>query len=447
MIRHTLPVMTFLSLAVAVTARPAQSQDVEGLSAAFQAAPPATREYAQHVILLAHPSLEGRLPGTSGVDLAEEVIVTSFRHSGLDPAFGPAYRQPFDFRQGGTFGAERDSTTVTGFNIGAMIPGCGSLASEWVILGAHHDHIGRGAFGSRSTDTPGRVHEGADDNASGTAAVLLAARILRDQFPPCERSTDLESPRRSILLLTFSGEESGLNGSEHFVRNAPMPLDRIALMINLDMVGRLSEGRLQVSGSQSGDTLPAMVLAAGTMNPLEPVLSRGLTARSDHAPFYRERVPVLFLTETVFPDDYHTPEDESWKLNFESAANAAAFAADLVARSALDPARPSWQEVAGFETGGGGPSISDIRIRFGIKPGNYGDTQPGVLVGGVSAGTSAEDAGIREGDLLIGWDGREIVGVMEWMRLMAPHQPGDVVTVTIIRGDETLDLPVRLKPR
>ena len=137
--------------------------------------------YRQHVTFLAHPALEGRLPGEPGCALAEEMIATTFRQLGLRSPDGLVdYRHSFDFTQGGRFGARKDLEIVTGHNICGILPGHGDLADEWVILGAHHDHLGRGAFGSRAMT--GEIHEGADDNASGTAAVLLAAQLLTDLF-------------------------------------------------------------------------------------------------------------------------------------------------------------------------------------------------------------------------------------------------------------------------
>ena len=417
------------------------------VSDSLQTAPENVREYAQHALFLAHPSLEGRLPGTPGIDAAEQAIVSSLYESGFKPAFETGFRQTFEFKQGGAFGSRSNAEIVRGVNVAGILPGAGALKDQWVIIGAHHDHIGRGGFGSRSATSAGLIHEGADDNASGTAAVMLSARLLSERFSPTEEAGTEPEPRRSIMLATFSGEESGLNGSKYFVDHSPVPLEQISLMINLDMVGRLVEDRIQVCGSQSAEELPAIIEAAAVGNPLEPVLSSGLTSRSDHASFYRKNIPVLFLTETVFPDEYHTIDDEAWKLNMEGGAAAAELASALAAEAALAPQKPQWKEVEGFETGEGGPSISDIKIRFGIKPGNYGDTNPGVLVAGVSPETSAEDAGILEDDLLVGWNGQQIVGVREWMLLMAEHEPGDIVTVTVIRDDEEVDVPVMLKPR
>jgi len=394
----------------------------------------------EHVILLSHPALEGRLPGDDGSEIAERVIATTFENLGLEGAFaGEVYRQPFEFRQGGRFSSRDEASIITGFNIGATLPGRGPLATEWVILGAHHDHIGRGSFGSRRG--AGQIHEGADDNASGTAAVLLAAELLADEF------ADSEEPRRSILFITFSGEESGLNGSRHFVENAPFPIDDVALMINLDMVGRIEDGGISINGTGTGTGLKDLVIEAVGSTESEIRYPDGLTSRSDHAEFYRRQVPVLFMSETVFPDEYHTPDDESWRIDFPGGTEAARIAARIAARNATHPERTRYVEIEGFETAEGGPSLTDLKVRFGIKPGNYGDTEPGIVVAGVTADTSASSAGIIEGDRLLAWNGDPITGIREWMLMMAVHEPGDIVTVTIMRDSAELQLPVMLKPR
>ena len=421
-------------------ALPAAAEQSHSISAALQEADTNTRRYLEHVVLLAHPALEGRLPGEEGSALAEAVITRTFKQLGLSAPFADGtYRQPFDFRQGGRFGSRELAKIVQGYNVAAALPGTGDLAQEWVVLGAHHDHLGRGAFGSRGGS--GEIHEGADDNASGTAAVLLAAELLAEHL-----SGD-ETARRSILFITFSGEESGLNGSRFFVENAPVPLEAITLMVNLDMVGRISERAVKITGAGSGAGLKELIELSAQNSSLDVALPTGLTSRSDHAEFYRRDIPVLFITEAVFPDEYHTPADESWLIQVEEGAAVAKLAAEIVDRAAHLPNRPSFAKIEGFESGEGGPSMSDIKIRFGIKPGNYGDTEPGIAVAGVSPDTSAETAGILKGDILLMWNERPIEGVREWMLMMAEHEPGDIVIVRIQRGEEELDLPVMLKPR
>ena len=428
-------------LTTAVSAQEAQNAATStSITDALKQATPNERRYLEHIVFLAHPALEGRLPGEEGSALAEAAIVRTFNQLGLNPAFtDESYRQTFRFRQGGQFNARASAEIVEGHNVGAVLPGQGPLADQWIVVGAHHDHLGRGLFGSRGGQ--GQIHEGADDNASGTAAVLLAAELVAQHF------ADDSSPRRSIAFVTFSGEESGLNGSRFFAENPPMPLESIALMINMDMVGRVSEGAITVNGVGTGDALQELVNGAMTTTDLEVRVPNGLTSRSDHAEFYRRGVPVLFITEAIFPDEYHTPDDESWMIEFGPGAAVAEFAAELTQRAATLAQAPAYQEIEGFETGEGGPSLGDIKIRFGIKPGNYGDTDPGIAVAGVSPDTSAEKAGIQDGDRLLLWNGSEIVGMREWMLMMAEHEPGDIVEVTIIRDGQEMIVPVMLLPR
>ncbi len=251
------------------------------------------RRFHEHVVLLAHPALEGRLPGDEGSQIAEQVIARTFKQLGLQPAFEQdSHFQAFTFKQGGRFNSREEARIVEGRNVGAVLPGLGQLADQWIVVGAHHDHLGRGAFGSRRG--AGMIHEGADDNASGTAAVLLAAELV---------TTALTSPefqdvsRRSILFVTFSGEESGLNGSAHLADNLPMPIESVSLMINVDMIGRIQDRSISANGTGTGSTLGKLLDQALKDDGLTVLRPTGLTSRSDHAEFYRRGVPVLFLTE------------------------------------------------------------------------------------------------------------------------------------------------------
>lgn len=400
----------------------------------------ATSRFQQHVTFLAHPSLEGRLPGEQGCAIAESMIVTTFRNLGLLTPDGLIdFRDSFEFNQGGRFGSRAQARLVTGHNICAALPGSGGLAEEWVILGAHHDHIGRGSFGSRAAS--GDIHEGADDNASGTAAVLLAAELL------CENFKGDSTARRSILFITFSGEESGLNGSRHYANEPLIPLSKTMAMINLDMIGRLVDEKVQMTGHESGSIFDSIITGVDADSPLKIQRGDSLSSRSDHASFYDKEVPVLFFTETVFPDEYHTPDDESTLINFRDGANAAILAAEIVRRLALAEESMEFTPIEGMHDSNDGPSFSDIKIRFGIKPGNYGDLEPGILVSGVSEGTSAEDGGIMTGDIMVKWNGTAIEDVRSWMGMMAEHEPGDIVNVTVIRDEDQIVLPIMLKSK
>ena len=226
-----------------------------------------------------------------------------------------------------------------------------------------------------------------------------------------------------------------------------MPSESITLMINLDMVGRIVDDALSINGTGTGTGLDALVRQATDGSTLDVRLPDGLTSRSDHAEFYRQGVPVLFFSESIFPDEYHTPADDSWLINVTDGAEASRLLAKTALAAATHDGKIEHRVIDGFETGDGGPALSEIRIRFGIKPGNYGELEAGVAIGGISPGTSAEEAGLLAGDRLISWNGETIQGVREWMGMMVGHEPGDIVTVGVVRDGETLEIPVMLKAR
>ncbi|MEM8876108.1 MAG: M28 family peptidase [Planctomycetota bacterium] len=401
------------------------------------------RTFGEHATVLASPFMQGRFPGTAGIERAEAYIIDRFESLGLAPAFGreesATYAQPFSFvlRSHG-HGAETPAEPIEARNIGAVLKGRGELASRFIVIGAHHDHLGDGIVGSLSGK--GELHEGADDNASGTAGVLLAAQTLAGMYAQLPPSADA----RSIIFTTFSAEEVGLNGSRHFVQHPPRPLDHIDLMINFDMIGRVTGDRVSVSGDGTSDALSAIIARAASETPLEVLRPGGLSARSDHAAFYDEEIPVLFFTISPFHSDYHTPADESWKLNIRGGALITELASAIALEAAQRFDGLSFQEIEGYDRG---PSMSmgSIKVRFGIMPGNYNDSEPGVAVQRVSPGGSAESGGVLAGDRLMAWDGSDIDSIGGWMELMADHVPGDIVTVTVLRDGHPLELQVTLQ--
>ncbi|MEM1166050.1 MAG: M28 family peptidase [Planctomycetota bacterium] len=425
------------------------------VATALAAVGPDARRFHEHVTILASEWLGGRLPGTTGIDIAEEYIAHWFERIGLHPiidddaarhrdaperdADAPAsqvslegFFQSFELRPHGAEGS------ITARNVVGVLPGHGHLADRFIVVGAHHDHLGTGSFGSIAG--PGEIHEGADDNASGVAATLLVAERLAESYESLPENT----AARSIVFTTFSAEEMGLNGSRAFVRTPPIALDRCDLMVNFDMIGRITDRRVSVSGTPSGDGLRALADAAASNSPLDILFPEGLSSRSDHAAFYDAAVPVLFVSIDPFHIDYHTPNDEAWKLNPRDASLAASMIADIVAAAATRNTNITFQEVEHYERG---PSISlgDIKVRFGIMPGNYNDTEPGVLVQRVSSGGSADSAGIRAGDRLMRWDGERIDSIVAWMEMLAAHEPGDTVRVAVERGRSIVEIDVELQ--
>ena len=226
-----------------------------------------------------------------------------------------------------------EETPVVAENIAGIVPGRGALADEYIVIGAHLDHLGMGEFGSRTG--PGKLHPGADDNASGSAGIILLAQKLSASYAALPADADA----RSILLMTFSAEESGLNGSRYYVEHPIVPIDQHVLMVNFDMIGRIIDGRIDMHGTTTGAGLRDLVEDAARDCPLVVRFTAVPPARSDHVPFLAHRVPVLFPLVAEFSDDYHSPRDESWKVDRTAATAVVDLMTRVVRAAALRPER------------------------------------------------------------------------------------------------------------
>lgn len=304
-------------------------------------------------------------------------------------------------------------------NVVGILPGRDAgLRDEAVVVGAHYDHLGRGGQGSLAPEATGHVHPGADDNASGVAAMLGLARAF----------VEAGGAPRTLVFVAFAGEEMGLLGSAHYVRRPAHPLERTVLMLNLDMVGRLRGRTLYVCGADSGTGLRALLQTqAGGLtlsvrgDPYGP---------SDHSSFYAAGRPVLFLF-TGAHADYHRPTDTWDKVDAGGLAEVTAFAArivDALATTAVPPAyaRVTAPGAASGRAGGYGPF-------FGIVP-EFGESgRPGVRVGGVRAGSPADKAGVRQGDVIVAFGGLTVRTLEDFTFALRVRRPGDRVEVTVLR--------------
>ncbi len=348
-------------------------------------------------------------------------------------------------------------------NVGGLLPGKGDLAHELVVVGAHLDHLGTGLFGSRGG--AGELHPGADDNASGSAAVMMIGEKLVQAYAALPEGASA----RSIAFVLFSAEESGLNGARHYVESPIVPIEDHALMINFDMIGRIKDKKLSVSGGHT---------AAGMREWLDPIFNASplvihqpgtVGGASDHAAFMRAEVPVLFSILTDLHADYHTPADVSWKINREDAVHTLHMFREIALTAATLPnsfeyvppaprgnrATASAAAVVPSDSATSAssaptsdtPNMANATVRFGIAPGSYDESEPGVLVGSVSDDTSASAAGIKAGDRLMTWNGKRIAGVMQWMSMLIGHDPGDVVDVGVIRDGEDIHIDVTLRAK
>ena len=332
-----------------------------------------------------------------------------------------------------------------GENVVGLLPGRGELAAQAIVVGGHLDHLGKGDFGSRRG--AGQLHPGADDNASGSAGILMIAKSMAQVYEDLPEG----QPARSILFVGFSAEESGLNGSRAFVDDPIWPLSDVSLMTNFDMIGRAIDGKVQVAGAETGVGLREIIETAAETSPLDVTLPSRSPGASDHTSFLSREIPALFGITDNFHDDYHTPDDTSDKINFVAGMQMTRLFADIIKSAALLPDRTSWiprSERAGRRRAGNDtPRRASIRVRFGIRPDSYDDDLSGILVGGVTEGGSAELAGVQVGDVLVGWNESSVEDVRGWMSLLREHEPGDVVAITVVRDGKQVQLKARLQGR
>ncbi len=335
-----------------------------------------------------------------------------------------------------TFGGDVvQADRITTDNVAGVLPGYGNLADQWVVVGAHLDHVGYGYTGTTSR-FEGQLHPGADDNASGSAALL----VMADRLSKAYKELPEDTPRRSVLLIWFGAEEAGLHGSAHFVENPTMPVEDIQAMINFDMVGRLRNDNLSISGTGTAEEFDEILPPHYERSGLTIAESPGGLGPSDHASFYRAGVPVLFPF-TGLHDDYHTPADRAFTVNPEGAMKVVDFAEPLVLELALMPEKLTLSENTQSDSNET-PSRTGASVRLGIMPSYGGADGKGVKVEAVSSGTSADKGGIKKGDVMIKWNDNDLDGPRTLGEMLRQHKPGDTVTIVVRRGgkEETLTL-------
>jgi hypothetical protein len=320
-------------------------------------------------------------------------------------------------------------------NVVGWLPGRDSTRT--LVVGAHFDHLGYG--GESSLDNRRVPHVGADDNASGTAALLEVARAL------AERARRNGPPQHDLVFAAFTGEESGVLGSGHFVDSPTRPISTVEAMLNMDMVGRLKDGKLMVMGTGTAEEFPALVegVNRGFGFTLRP--STDGYGPSDHSSFYKRQVPVLMLF-TGAHGDYHKPSDTWDKLEYPGLARVAGFAAALVESLDARP-RPTYRKaeadtlMAGRISGGRG-----YGAYLGTIP-DFGQTEGGVLLSGVRDKSPAEAAGFKGGDVIVKFDGVRIDNLYDYTYALRSRKPGQQVRVTVKRGDAEVDLLATLGRR
>ncbi len=372
----------------------------------------AARRVLADVQFLADDRQEGRGVGTAGLERSGAYIRDGFKHAGLQVSF-----QNFAIPADAPAVLHTNHGGTPTRNVVAVIPGTSAIRGEVVVVGAHYDHLGMGGFGALDPDSTGRVHNGADDNASGTAALLEIGRILAHR-----------RPARTVLLVAFSGEELGTLGSSYFVNHAtPQPIDSLYAMLNMDMVGRLRNARLLALGAATAKEFPALLDSLNTPPRFDLRASGDGWGPSDHEVFYATHHPVLhFFTD--LHEDYHRSTDDWQKLNVNGIAQVAQFVADLALVLANRPGSLTFVDAPRPQATAGG---SGYGAYLGTIPDMSGGVPngEGVKITGVRAGSPAEQAGLAGGDVITAIGDKHIGNLYDMTDALRSHQPGDTVVI------------------
>jgi hypothetical protein len=326
-------------------------------------------------------------------------------------------------------------TTLMVKNVIGVLEGSGPLANETIVIGAHYDHVGYGGPGSGSLapKVKNAIHHGADDNGSGTTAMIELARRFAAQK---------NRQGRRLVFMAFTAEESGLIGSRYYCKRQPLfPLKDTVAMVNLDMVGRLrpdaksGKDKVQIEGSGSAKSFDAML---EKLNPgFQLVKQASGNGPSDHASFYSVGIPVVFMWTGYHPD-YHRPTDTADKINVAGMDRIVDYAEKVIATINSDARRPEYVEVASkFAPGTGMGKMP----RLGITP-DYESEKVGVLISAVSSGGPAEQAGLKAGDLIVGIGGRPVSNINTYMTLMGQQKAGTAIEVLVMRDGQQMLLKV-----
>jgi len=317
-------------------------------------------------------------------------------------------------------------------NVIAVLEGEGPLANETIVIGAHYDHLGLGGAGSLAPWTTA-IHNGADDNASGTATLLEIAHRL---------ATSGKKPNRRIVFMAFTGEERGLLGSAHYVREPRFPLDSTIAMFNLDMVGRLTDDKLIVYGTGTAKEFEPLVDKLGEKHGFKLTKHPGGFGPSDHSSFYSKKIPVLhFFTGTH--SDYHRPSDDSDKLNIAGMRRIADIVVDVVEATDAEKTRPEYVQIKKVEVIGGGDGD---RPYFGSIP-DFSENTEGYAISGASPGSPADKGGLKGGDVIVRLGESKIANLEDFDSALRKYKIGDKVKVVVKRGGKEVELEVTLEKR
>jgi aminopeptidase YwaD len=326
-----------------------------------------------------------------------------------------------------------ESTRATVNNVLAYLPG---KTDEYVIIGAHYDHLGRGYYASLAPSLIGEIHPGADDNASGTAGVLELARL----FAPMKGQL-----QRGILFASFAGEELGLLGSADWVKEPTLPIGKAVAMLNMDMIGRIKDDKVYIGGVGTGADFKSLLEQEQSKSRFKIEYSPGGYSASDHTSFVAKKIPVLFFFSGLH-SDYHKPSDTWDKINALGAAQFLNFIDDVALKIDSAPERTAFVTVAEDQSAASGGGGGGYGPYFGSIP-DFGQEVDGVKFSDVRPGSPAAKAGFRAGDVLVQFGERPIKNLYDFTDALRRSKVGEEVEVKVLREGKPITASVKLEQR
>lgn len=375
-----------------------------------------TSELRKYVEVLAADSLEGRGTATMGEIKAANYIAEAFRTYGLVPqGRNGDFFQPF----GLMIPFEGVPHQVTARNVVGYLD---NGAARTIVIGAHYDHLGRGyQAGSLASQGKGVIHNGADDNASGTAGMMELARYLAGNGV---------RERHNFLFIAFSGEELGLLGSKYYVENPTVPLNTVSFMINLDMIGRLDTQRgLTIGGWGTSPTWGKVVPGVAKQNNMRYAVDSSGVGASDHTSFYLKGIPVLFFFTGVH-SDYHKPTDDTEKINIDGTASIVRLIANLIAKVEEEATEPAFTPAGNPHSG---MTQSSFKVTLGVMP-DYAYSGKGLKIDGVLENRPAQTAGLQAGDVVVRMGQYPVHDIQDYMKALGKFEKGQTAEVEVQRG-------------
>lgn len=373
-----------------------------------------------HIEYLASDKLKGRLTGSKGEKKAARYIEKEFKKLELQPYLGGSFLQKFDYSVKLNAHSESETISNTGTNVIGYL---NNNAKKTIIIGAHYDHLGRNEHNNSTlANSKGQIHNGADDNASGVAAVLEIARIL-------SQNEEIEDANFAFAL--FSGEEDGLIGSKKLAEEIAFQNTPVVAMLNMDMIGRLNKNKeLTVGGVGTSPIFGELV------NQYKPAgfnlaIDSSGTGPSDHTSFYLKNIPVLFFF-TGTHEDYHKPTDDVERINFDGQKRIVNYVRGIARELSLQDEIPFTETSSSSNT----RAAAAYKVTLGIMPNYASEGENGLIVDGVMEGRPGEEAGLKQGDVITQIGDCPVKEIYSYMECLAKIEPGTTLEVKYIRNGE-----------